>query len=817
MTTLSVTGLLLALWLGPTIAQGPPLPNDHNIQGTSFLDQDGPIQGFFGKTFLKDNIPYIDIPDSNIQDVYYYRWSSLQRHLRYTTAGTGYIITEFVQPVSYAQAFGTINAAAGHQLEESQWLRSTFYNQDYTQVWTRGPGNSTQYTHWILEAAAAAANISGELGFFQSQLDGMVRMWHQWDYTFDDDVGLYYFTPLWDAQEYSLPGYVATGGVDNDLERNGPDTYRPSLNAYMVANARAVAEAANMIGNSSLASEFTEHADNIQDAMYAHLWDTKQQFFIDVIRPNNSDLSPIQGREEVGFYPFRFGVGTESKYITPSVNQLFDSEGFFTQYGPPTLEVRNQYYTAEKPSGYCCFWQGQSWPFSSAHTLKSLAAMYRTGNANVTADQFYQLLSIYATTQHKNAMPYVAESHYPERDAWSADSFNHSEHYMHSTNNDIVITGLIGFIPHSDNTVEVDPIIPSNWTYFALENLPYHGHLISILYDKDGSRYNHGTGLSIFSDGEKIYNGNGPSGKVQLSSNNAQQPGSNSPAPKPVEVNIAANPNGLGFWPKASATYTFDLDDPYKAIDGVLFYDSEPDNRWTNYQSPNSNDTLTIQLARPRNMTGIVLAIYEDSNRSPAGSVACPASIHVTDADGKTLADVPDFASKCLPNDKNIVVFDEEAETDTINFNFTPQQNLAVGVCEVEIWVPANTGDFYYAADALAQSAVNVEFDNNSTITSNGAVLAPYSSSSEIDFSCIYSANGGAVDLRISYKYNGTSEVNLGVSVNQFAVGNVTLQPTSGSGYENAALNDVKLWKGTNFVTIYGGGEGLFIEGFGVS
>jgi hypothetical protein len=281
----------------------------------------------------------------------------------------------------------------------------------------------------------------------------------------------------------------------------------------MVANARAAVEAANMIGNSSLASEFTEYADNIQKALYAHLWDTKQQFFIDVIRPNNPDLSPIQGREEVRFYPFRFGVGTDPKYINPSISQLFDSEGFLTQYGPPTLEVRNQYYTAEKPSDCCCFWQGQSWTFSTAHTLKSLGAMYRTGNANITAEQFYQLLSIFATTQHKNGTPYVAESHYPERDAWSADSFNHSEHYMHSTNNDIVITELLGFMPHSDNTVEFDPIIPSNWTYFALKNLPYHGHLISVLYDKDGSRYNQCTGLSIFSDGEKIYNGNGPKWK----------------------------------------------------------------------------------------------------------------------------------------------------------------------------------------------------------------------------------------------------------------------------------------------------------------
>lgn len=36
---------------------------------------------------------------------------------------------------------------------------------------------------------------------------------------------------------------------------------------------------------------------------------------------------------------------------------------------------------------------------------------------------------MYATTQHKNGVPYVAESHYPSMDAWSADSTNHSEHY----------------------------------------------------------------------------------------------------------------------------------------------------------------------------------------------------------------------------------------------------------------------------------------------------------------------------------------------------------------------------------------------------
>jgi hypothetical protein len=44
---------------------------------------------------------------------------------------------------------------------------------------------------------------------------------------------------------------------------------------------------------------------------------------------------------------------------------------------------------------------------------------YRSSTANITAEQFHRLLSTYATTQHKNGTPYVAESHYPERDAWS--------------------------------------------------------------------------------------------------------------------------------------------------------------------------------------------------------------------------------------------------------------------------------------------------------------------------------------------------------------------------------------------------------------
>jgi hypothetical protein len=407
------------------VGQAPPRP-ENNDKGTTFLDHDTPIKDYFGKTFLKDNIPFIDIPDSNIQSIYYYRQRTLSSHLRYAIAGTGYILTEFLTPVGYAQAFNTIDAAAGHQIDEASFLRGKFYNDDYIQVYTRGPGNSVQYTQWILDAMYRRSQVDGDTAYTTNQLSDMTRLWDEWDFVFDRNANLYHYTPNSDAQEYSLPGYVTPPVLD------GPQTFRPSINAFMVGNARAIANVASQAGNAAVASNFTSIADKIEHAMYDHLWDPAQEFFVDVIQPNNPDLSPIHGREEVGFYPYRFGVGLESKYSVAPVLELFDPQGFFAPYGPTTLEIRNQYFMAVKPDGYCCYWNGQSWPYSTAHTLSSLAALYHSGKAAVTADQYYQLLSTYATTQHKNGQPYVAESHYPFQDGWSADSFNHSEvsHYQ---------------------------------------------------------------------------------------------------------------------------------------------------------------------------------------------------------------------------------------------------------------------------------------------------------------------------------------------------------------------------------------------------
>jgi hypothetical protein len=792
--------LLKSLFVGLplAVAQAPPQPENINVTETSFLDHDTPISGFWGQTFLRENIPFIDIPDSNIQDVYYYRWSSLQRHLRYTIAGTGYILTEFCQPVGYAQALNTIDAAAGHQIDEARWLRSKFYNDDYIQVYTRGPGNSTQYTHWIHDALYRRSQVDGDIQFAKDQLSDMIRMWDNWDSVFDKDAGLYYFTPVFDAQEYSLPGYVAAPSGNNDLQLNGPDTYRPSHNAYMVANARAIAEVARA-EDTATASSFTQLADNLEEAMYEHLWDPEQQFFVDVIRPDNPNLTRINGREEVGLYPFRFGVGLDPKYSDPSVKQLFDPQGFLTEFGPPTLEVRNQYYAATKPSDYCCYWNGQSWPFSTTHILKSIAAISRSTKSSITANQYVQYLSIHAKTQHKNGFPYIAESHYPSTDSWSADSSNHSEHYDHSTNNDDVITALLGIVPRSDNILEISPIIPSNWTYFAIENLAYQRHLVTVLYDFDGTRYKQGSGLSVFIDGSRIYQGSGTSAQVQLPS----APDTNVLIP----INIASNPNGLGFYPTASATFTYEADNPYKAIDGYLFYDDIPDNRWTNYQSPSPNDTVTIAFARPRSISSVTLAMYSDIARG--GAVDVPAAIEIYGSTGM-LANLTDI--EFLPNDRNTFSF-EEVETEFVAVNFGRKANVWVGVCELEVWTPPLSGPTYYAVDALLTGASVVD-DGASTATKNGAVVGNLTNGSVVAFSGIDS-KGGTAKVELSYANAGGSEVEAQIKVNQVSQGSIALAP-SGGKYAVASM-EVKLAAGKNFVGLVGGSPDVRYEKFNLS
>ena len=212
--------------------------------------------------------------------------------------------------------------------------------------------------HAVLEHA----QVTGDSAFLYSQLDGMIQTYKLWDVQKDNTTGLYHRTPLSDAQEYSLPGYLTGGpdgspvqdwqGFDNDYNVIwlGPETYRPNFNAYMVAGARTISQVAALQGNSSLAQQWNDDARELYSRMENILYNGDLNFWIDVIQGSNLEAL---GREMIGYFPYRFGVGTNDTMVLGLETGL-NPEHFLTSYGPTTLEMTNPYFTALKNTTYCC-------------------------------------------------------------------------------------------------------------------------------------------------------------------------------------------------------------------------------------------------------------------------------------------------------------------------------------------------------------------------------------------------------------------------------------------------------------------------------
>ncbi len=59
--------------------------------------------------------------------------------------------------------------------------------------------------------------------------------------------------------------------------------------------------------------------------------------------------------------------------------------------------------------------------------------------------------------------------------------------------------------PRADDTVEVHPLLPDGrWDWFCLDNVLYHGRILTILWDKTGGKYGKGKGLRVLADGREI-------------------------------------------------------------------------------------------------------------------------------------------------------------------------------------------------------------------------------------------------------------------------------------------------------------------------
>jgi hypothetical protein len=663
-----------------------PSPYPPLGRGTHFLNDDALLGNLNDKAWYEANIPFLDIPDKQIQDVYYYRWRVWKEHLRYTDPQNGWILTEFLDCCGYAAPYQAINAAAGHHIDEGRWVRDQRYLDDYIRFWLTGPGQQPQsvdsyakdwaheYSFWAASAVYAQAAATGDWGFAGRLLPALEHQYAGWDSHYDAGLGLYWQVPVWDAKEFSPATYESTDTFA------GVPTFRPSINAYQYGDALAISKIAAITGQQAAAREYAAKAAAIKAATQKWLWDPGRQFFYDVIRDGNPGGQRLGTREETGFVPWQFELPDAGD--SAAWTQIMDPQGFYAPYGPTTVERRSPWFMAHAAEG-CCHWDGPSWPYSTSQELTGLANLLDDypSQSHVTRADYDTLLRGYALTQYRNGQPYVAEAHDPDQPNWIYDGYDHSEDYNHSSFSDLVISGLIGVRPQQGNALELKPLVPTAWNYFALENLPYHGHNITVLWDRDGSRYHAGPGLRVYVDGEAVVST--PALRdltVPVGAVSAQR--------LPHLVNDAANPLRRGY-PQPIASYTSPYDDPWHPLDGKVFYSEVPENtRWTNYASPNPQDFYGVDFGIPTPVDDVWYYGYDDG-----GGVRPAAGYTLQYWTGSGWADVPRQAHdppQPVGNGLNRITF-PALVTGKIRLVFQNPPGAFVGVNELQAWSPSST------------------------------------------------------------------------------------------------------------------------------
>jgi hypothetical protein len=524
-----------------------------------------------------------------------------------------------------------------------------------------GGANDRHFSESIAAATYATTLVTGNAAPALRHLDTMQHIYNLWDDHFDRRRNLYWIEPLPDATEYTISSIDASGAgfthtPSTDQNRNGFTggfAFRPSINSYQYGNALAIARLAALSGNPGVASDYQRRAENIRSAVLTQLWNPSLQHFTDRYQRSTQYVTAgdfIRGRELVGYLPWFYELppkdpapaaqfGVAWKHLLSSA-ELAGPQGLRTV--EPTYPKYLVQYRYEAATGQPeCQWNGPSWPFQTSQALTALANLLNDYPAStVTRDDYVRLLRQY-THQH-----YLSPGHPDLQEDYNPDTgkpivgLPRSHHYAHSTYVDLILSGLIGIRPRADDTLEIDPLLPTAERpikYFALQGLRYHGHEVSVIFDAEGSRYHLGRGLTVFVDAKRVA-GPGPMQRVLIPlAHRAAAP--HDPASR--RVDLAVNP-GVLHGPLATASSAASPHSIAQAIDGRLWFFPEIANGWSPLAaSDGAPSWFAIDLGETHTVASVDLYFFSDGNafRPPSkATLQYRTSSGWQDVSGQTIA-----------------------------------------------------------------------------------------------------------------------------------------------------------------------------------
>jgi hypothetical protein len=453
--------------------------------------------------WMKDNIPFFTCPDQNVEQIYYFRWWTYRKHLVETPVGI--ILTEFIVPMKHAGSFNSISCALGHHIAEGRWLNDTKILDDYIKFWFRSNNGKPEakfhnFSSWVAAATWNRFLVTGDHHQILDLFDDLQADYQRWEQERQLPNGLFWQFDVRDGMEESISG--------SRHDKNA----RPTINSYMYGNATAIAAIAKHAGNTDVDKTFSTKAARIKELLQKSLWDDDAKFFKaqtgagmatrgtpPSAQPDAEHTSIIlcESREELGYIPWYFNLPDPGREAAWS--QLADAKGFSAPFGITTAERRAPKFRSHGVGN--CEWDGSVWPFATSQTLTALANVLRNyPNPPITQQDYFNALLTYVKSHRwEGDKPYIGEYLDENTGAWLKGNNPRSRYYNHSTFCDLVISQLVGIVPREDRKIELSPLLPANtWDWFCLQNVPYHSEMLTVVWDRDGKKFNQQPGLTLY-------------------------------------------------------------------------------------------------------------------------------------------------------------------------------------------------------------------------------------------------------------------------------------------------------------------------------
>ena len=708
--------------------------------------------------YWAENVPYINVPNPAVEKAILYRWWS-ERFNSLDANIPGY---DYQYPITIEGVLGYNNAIILTQpmhMQDTKWLRSPYLiygallsagNSSQSSAFLDNPGNrsnwNNHYGQYIAQSGTEAFYVVG----------GGRQMAGNLAYYFGHDA-----TGQLDHYGNHISGEKLITYQNNYMTGNDADTISMGVarnwkahgeNAYVWAAADRASELYTLLGDSAKAAEYRTLADQIQNSVLNVLWcDVCQKF----------ETYGTGGGDSHNSAKPRLVRYTESNnYNYYAVGLVPKDEESIAKYGVALRTFKNgrefpifPMYTANQVHN----WDGREGQSSGrgsnnfsninftvqARAYEAAYRTYDTAHEYVTGNMMGLMTEWMAWLIYPNSgdvrYPNNSEFYNIDGSGRSIDGFYRSwiYHNILGNYNYIFFEDMAGIQPRADEKIELFPI-DMNWDHFLVNNARYHGHDLTVSYDKigDETRYYEDLpeGYSLFVDGELVLTLDSlahvvfdpATGEVEIDGEGSvlfSKGGNAIPTAMDTAVTDERTVqlmsmsgmyqdgrggylNNVAEGAAVTATYTpsaaraaswaekhradgsdstsravnEEKPDPQAVVDGTTV--DMP--FWGNDKSPNAKDSLTLRLDRSAKVDMAAIYFYNDRQ---TGGYAEPEKYQLEYLDGaewKTVA--KQDRSPGAPQANQNVIYFEAVESDQFRFTFTNKEGRYTAVTEIQLF-----------------------------------------------------------------------------------------------------------------------------------